>query len=116
VAVAGGTGYGQHRDLGLRPAGIERLQQTLRIDLLSPAAAVQQRRRLRCRQTTSRQRSQRRWLGATPAAGDRAATEAGQGSLVTGRCRLCEAGHLRSTRRAWGEVRNSDSGERLPAA
>lgn len=88
----------------------------LRIDLLSPTAAIQQCGRLRCRSTPPRQRSQRRWLGATPAAGDRATTEAGQGSLVPGRCRLCEAGHLRSTRRAWGEVRNSHSGQRLPDA
>ncbi len=59
--VAGGAGYGQHRDSGLRRAGTERLQQTLRTDLLSPAAAIQQCRRLRCRATTPRQRSQRRW-------------------------------------------------------
>ena len=39
VAVAGGARDGQHRDSGLRRAGTERLQQTLRIDLLSPAAA-----------------------------------------------------------------------------
>ncbi len=40
--------------------------------------------RLRCRKTAARQRSQRRWLGATSDTGDRTATETGQGSLVPG--------------------------------
>ena len=43
---AGGAGYGQHRDPGLRRAGAERLQRPLRVHLLSPAAAVQSGRRL----------------------------------------------------------------------
>ena len=60
-------------------AGAERLQRTLRVHLLSSAAAVQPRRRLSGREATARQRPQRRQLGRTAAARDRAAAGAGQG-------------------------------------
>jgi len=43
---AGGAGYRQYRDPGLWSAGEQRIQRTLRVHLLSPAAAIQSRRRL----------------------------------------------------------------------
>jgi hypothetical protein len=46
--------------------------------------------------------------GVASSAGDRTATEAGQGGL---RCRFCEARHLRSIGGAWCEVCDSDSGQ-----
>ena len=39
--IAGGAGHGLDRDSGLRGAGAERLQHTLCVHLLSPAAVVQ---------------------------------------------------------------------------
>ncbi len=45
--------------------------------------------------TAARQRAQRRGLGRTAAAGDRAPTAAGQGGGVSCRCRLRQAGALR---------------------
>jgi hypothetical protein len=68
--MAGDTGHGLDLDSGLRGAGTKRLQHTLFIHLLSPAAAVQQRGRLRGRKTSAGQRSERRRLEAASGAGD----------------------------------------------
>ena len=59
-----------HRDSGVRPAGAERLQRSLRVHLLSPAAAVQPRGRLSGGKAAARQRPQCRRLGGTAVAGD----------------------------------------------
>ena len=42
-SATGRAGDGQSRDPGLRPTGAQRLQRALRIDALSPRAAVQSR-------------------------------------------------------------------------
>ena len=49
-------------------------------------------------------------------AGDRAATRTRQGSGVSRRCRLCQAGDLRGPGGAGREVRHSDSCQRQPGA
>ena len=46
LSTAGGAGHGLDRDPGLWSAGEQRLQRAFRIDLLSPAVAVQRRGRL----------------------------------------------------------------------
>ena len=66
-----------HLESSLRPAGEQRLQRPLRIDLLSSVAVIQSRGRLSGCQAAARQRPQRRGLGRTAAAGNRTATEAG---------------------------------------
>src|SRR4029434_4147371 len=75
----------------LRPARTQCLQWTLRVHLLSPAAAVQSRGRLPGRQASPGQRPQHRGLGRTTAPGDRAPTEARQGSGLSGRRRRRQA-------------------------
>jgi hypothetical protein len=81
-----------------------------------PAAFIQPRRRLSGGKAASRQRAQRRGLGETSAAGDRAATEAEQGSGVSSRRRLRQARDLRGAGKPVREVRHPYSGQREPGA
>src|ERR1019366_4015683 len=114
--ATGSAGYGQHRDPGLRRAGTERVQRALRVYLLSPLATVQSRRRRPRRQAAARQRSQRRGLGGTATARDRASTATGQGSGLPRRRGLCQAGAVRGAGRTGGEVRHSPSYQRQSGA
>ena len=114
--VPHGPGHGFDGDSGVRCARTERLQRAFRIDLLSPAAFIQPRRRLSGGKAASGQRAQRRGLGRTPAAGDRAATEAEQGSGVSSRRRLRQARDLRGAGKPGREVRHPYSGQREPGA
>ena len=111
-----GAGHGQHRGPGLRPTGAKRLQRTLRVHLLPPAAVVQPRRRLPGGETAPGQRPQRRGLGGTAAARDRAPTAAGQGGGLSCRRGLRQAGDLRGAGRTRGEVRHPPSGQRQSGA
>ena len=55
----------------------------------------------------------RRGLGGTAAAGDRATAKERQGrNSLSRRCRLCQAGGLRGSRRARGQLCHSHSGQR----
>src|ERR1035437_4298018 len=84
--------------------------------LLSPAVVVQPRGRLPGGKTAVRQRPQCRRLGRTAPARDRAAAEAGQGSRVSRRRGLRQAGDLRGAGGARREGRYPHSGQRRPGA
>jgi hypothetical protein len=64
------------------------------IDLLSPTVAVQRGGRLSGSEAAARQRTQCRGLGGSTSAGNQAPTGSGEGSGVSGRCRVCQAGAL----------------------
>jgi hypothetical protein len=91
------------------------VQRALRVDLLSPAAAVQRGRRL-FGEAAAGQRAQCGRLGGTAPAGDRAAAEAGQASGASGRRGLRQARDLRSAGGAGREVRHPHPGQRQPGA
>jgi hypothetical protein len=114
--VPHGPGHGFDGDSGVQRARTERLQRAFRINLLSPAAAVQPGRRLSSGKAAARQRAHRRGLGRTPAARGRAATVAEQGSGVSRRRRLRQAGDLRGAGKPGREVSHPYSGQREPGA
>jgi len=69
-------------------------QRAFRIDLLSPAAAVQRGGRLSRCEAAARQCAQCRGLGQRASAGNRAPTGTGEGSGVSSRRRIFQAGDL----------------------
>ena len=90
----------------------KRVQRALRVHLLSPAAVVQPRGRLPGGETAPRQRAQRRGLGGTAAARDRAPTAARQGCGLSCRRGLRQAGDLRVAGRTQGEIHHPPSRQR----